>query len=587
MLKKRDAQESIFNSDNQFLDSVGRDTFYGFLAQHRHEIFRDEEFAFLYCKDNGRPSVAPSMLAVTLLLQIFDKVSDEEAALRAHWDIRWQVALGIPPSAKPFVKSTLQLFRAQMVIHEKAQEIFLKSLDFAKRLGYFKTGKKKIRLALDTTPIFGRGAVKDTYNLLADGILGLMRVLAELHGVELERWSAKRDLSRYLEASIKGSASINWDERAERETFLRSIVADADRVLLMAREERRHLKKKSREDKQVRQAAALLSQLLVQDIDRTEQGATIRKGVAKNRICSTADPDMRHGRKSSSNRFDGHKAALAVDTESQLITAVELLPGNSHDHTGAMDLVEATERNTGADVSATLGDCAYGDGATRKEFREADRALVAKAPSLPEREGKFSKDDFSVNAQLTSVTCPGKVRSTHYTKGAKSPTGEHYRIFHFPRGSCRACPLAAQCVKHPGKDARVYSAHPQELFIRAARREQKTVRFKTLYRLRQAAEHRLARLSQLGMRQARYCGRIKTRFQLLMTATVANLTLLASRMASGLFFVLILLISLDHQCTRHLRATFRAILMSIGFHSYSWNKEQVVPLTTVGCRLHF
>ena len=39
----------------------------------------------------------------------------------------------------------------------------------------------------------------------------------------------------------------------------------------------------------------------------------------------------------------------------------------------------------------------------------------------------------------------------------------------------------------------------------------------------------MARLVQLGMRQARYFGRAKTLFQLLMAATVANLTLVAGR----------------------------------------------------------
>src|SRR5215216_3657624 len=48
-------------------------------------------------------------------------------------------------------------------------------------------------------------------------------------------------------------------------------------------------------------------------------------------------------------------------------------------------------------------------------------------------------------------------------------------------------------------------------------------------KLRKVAEHRLARLMQLGVRQARYIGRAKTLFQLLMAATVANLTLVAMR----------------------------------------------------------
>ena len=46
-------------------------------------------------------------------------------------------------------------------------------------------------------------------------------------------------------------------------------------------------------------------------------------------------------------------------------------------------------------------------------------------------------------------------------------------------------------------------------------------------------EHRLARLVQLGIRQSRYFGRIKTRFQLYLAATVANLTLVAATGLTG------------------------------------------------------
>ena len=42
-------------------------------------------------------------------------------------------------------------------------------------------------------------------------------------------------------------------------------------------------------------------------------------------------------------------------------------------------------------------------------------------------------------------------------------------------------------------------------------------------------EHRLARLVQLGIRQARYFGRFKTKFQLYLAATVANLTLVGTK----------------------------------------------------------
>ena len=50
------------------------------------------------------------------------------------------------------------------------------------------------------------------------------------------------------------------------------------------------------------------------------------------------------------------------------------------------------------------------------------------------------------------------------------------------------------------------------------------------YRARRVVvEHRLARLVQLGIRQSRYFGRVKTKFQLYLAATVANLTLVAGK----------------------------------------------------------
>ncbi len=75
---------------------------------------------------------------------------------------------------------------------------------------------------------------------------------------------------------------------------------------------------------------------------------------------------MRHGHKSRSTRFKGYKAALVVDTDSQLITAVEVLPGNAPDNTGVRALVKQSKENTGMEVEETIGDAAYGDGATRQ-----------------------------------------------------------------------------------------------------------------------------------------------------------------------------------------------------------------------------
>ena len=234
MLGERSDQRGLWEADRLYLDHVGKDTFYGLLASLRGQLFRDSDFARFYCADNGRDSVPPSLLATALLLQAHDKVSDAEAKARADFDIRWKVALGIEIEDRPFAKSTLQVFRAQLILHDKVRAVFESSLRFARQSGYLK--KRGMRVALDTTNILGRGAVKDTYNLLADGIVKLMRALASVEQTSVEGWAKARGYGRYLGSSIKGESAIDWSDRKARAALLGEIVADADRLLEVARQ---------------------------------------------------------------------------------------------------------------------------------------------------------------------------------------------------------------------------------------------------------------------------------------------------------------------------------------------------------------
>jgi len=531
MLGRRSKQLGLFEADQLYLDYVGRESFYGFLAGQRGQLFPDEDFAALYCLDNGRTSVPPSLLATTLLLQTYDRVSDEEAKARADFDLRWKVALGIGIEDRPFAKSTLQVFRAQLILHEKVMAVFKQSLAFARRTGHLKN--RKIKAVLDTSNILGRGAVKDTYNLLADGIVRLSRVLACLDRTKPDAWAKGHNLSPYFgPASIKAEAQINWEDAGARQKFLSSVVADADRLLEMARQALTAYAPESDEHKQLTEAAELLSQLLLQDVERKGEGASIKEGVSRDRVVSVHDPEMRHGRKSKAKRFDGHKAAVAVDPESQLITAVTVLAGNAPDSRQALELVEQTEENAQVDVEETIGDCAYGDGTTRQEFADAGRKLVAKVPDRP-NSTQIPKEDFHIDLENKTCTCPAgqECRSLESLGRRKDRNGksQEWLGFKFDPVVCAACALRKQCVAAgPGK-GRTVSLHPQEALLQEARAFQRSEAFSPYRELRQAAEHRIARLMQLGVRQARYFGRVKTLYQLLMAATVANLTLVATK----------------------------------------------------------
>ena len=529
MLGVRSAQFGLLEADHLYMDFVGRDSFYGFLASMRGQLFKDGDFAKLYCRDNGRDSVPPSMMATALLLQTHDKVSDEEAKERADFDIRWKVALGIGIEDKPFAKSTLQLFRAHLILHEKVRAVFQRSLRFAKETGYLKGHRMKA--AIDTSFILGRGAVKDTYNLLADGIVQLVRALAQIEGVETQAWAEQHGLGCYFGSSIKGESVVDWDDEKARNVFLQGIVSDADRMLELARQAQAGEPEESDKRKHIMAAGNLLGQLLLQDVERKGNGAALKQEVSRDRIVSVHDPEMRHGRKSSSNRFDGHKVAVVVDTDSQLITAVEVLPGNAHDHTGAVELVKQSEQNTGTEVEVAIGDAAYGDGATRQAFVDAERTLVAKVPGRPDK-AFFPKDDFKIDLKVGTCTCPsGQVAQVgRILKSRTDGQGkwQRFRGFIFDIHACAVCSLRPKCVASKTGKGRTVTLHPQEALLQQARALQHSEAFSEYRKRRQVSEHRIARLVQLGIRQARYFGRAKTRFQLLLSAAVANLTLVAT-----------------------------------------------------------
>src|SRR3972149_1640671 len=176
MLGKRTSQDSLFTPATRLRKKIGEESFYVFLGDHRYVVFRDEDFSMLYCSDNGRASVPPSLLAMALILQTYTRVSDQEATERAQFDQRWQAALGLGGGRVPFAKRTLCLFRNQLILHNQAKLIFPKGLDYLRRAGFIK--KHKLSIALDTTPIFGKGAVQDTYNMLAEGLYQVLSVLA-------------------------------------------------------------------------------------------------------------------------------------------------------------------------------------------------------------------------------------------------------------------------------------------------------------------------------------------------------------------------------------------------------------------------
>ena len=143
--------------------------------------------------------------------------------------------------------------------------------------------------------------------------------------------------------------------------------------------------------------------------------------VAKDRVISTVDPEARHGHKSRNRRFDGYKAHLSVDPDSELIDEVAVTPANTPDRDAVDDLLEGLADEE--DKPEIVGDSAYADGATRASLSEAGFEVVAKVPPVRNATGLFTKDRFVVDLDDPERDLSGRPARRHQPHPRRWRTG--------------------------------------------------------------------------------------------------------------------------------------------------------------------
>ena len=124
MMGKESSQKSLHDADYICKQVVTEESFYHTLYILGSTLFEDEDFAEMYCDDNGRGSLPHSLIVRFLLLQEYENVLDRKVAEYVKYKIAWKYALKVPLDYEGFAHSSICKFRARLMVHELEKKPF-------------------------------------------------------------------------------------------------------------------------------------------------------------------------------------------------------------------------------------------------------------------------------------------------------------------------------------------------------------------------------------------------------------------------------------------------------------------------------
>ncbi|HTR69566.1 MAG TPA: IS1182 family transposase [Mycobacteriales bacterium] len=515
MLATRSAQVGMFDAA-VVMGPLPEGSFYALLAEHGDRIVRDQDFVECYSARMGRPSIPPSQLAKVLVLQHRTGVSDEDAMECVRWDLRWKAALDLPVDHRGWHPTSLTKFRARLLLHKKDGLALENTLKLAHELGLLDGPVEQI---VDSTPMLGAAATQDTVRLVRFGVRKLIEAVTAVDA------DAGVLLAAGLEFNYQRPGEkpeCQWRIKAERERMLTRVAQDAQRALSAVEQADGLL-----DHEPVKDAYDLLVELIGQDFDVDQDDVPrLHRGTRRGRIISTIDPEMQHGRKSSSQRFDGFKLSAAVSNTSEpLIMAVHVAPGGEADGPQAKHLIDSQPDEHRP--NRILGDTAYGNGPVRKELADRDVDVLAPVPEGEVLEGRVGKRDFVIDPAAGTVICPAGHTATITT------SKKGVRTARISRAVCGSCPLKDQCC--PGRPSRQITLGEHEELIVAARQALADPETAThLRHTRPRIERLLGLLAvRYGARKSRYLGTEKATLQANLAAALVNLNPLGRHLSAG------------------------------------------------------
>jgi hypothetical protein len=501
---------------------------FAFLRDHRQELFDDAfqaELESMY-RDTGagQEPVPPALLAMIVLLQSYQGVSDAEAVELTVVDLRWQMVLDrLGATAPACGQGTLVDFRGRLIRTDMDRRLLERTLDLARQTKAFDWKKlpKNLRVAMDSSPLAGAGRVEDTINLLGHAARKVVECAADLLKWPADRVAQQAGIPALLEASVKRALDTEWSDPDAKAEALNTLMEQLNSLDAW-------LKRKLPEElgkPPLKDHWDTLTQIRTQDLEPDPAGGggtRIREGVAAERRVSIEDPEMRHGRKSKSKRFNGYKRHIATDLDTDLILACAVTPANRPEEEAAPILIADLERQ-GRRIAEMHVDRGYIASPVVGEVLVDGGDVICK-PWVPRNGKLFTKADFKINMRDKTITCPaGKVESIDLGADVE-----------FDPQVCTRCRLRTKCTTAASGNGRTVTIADDELLQHKLRKLMSTPSGRERLRERVAIEHRLAHLGRRQGRHARYRGTRKNLFDVRRAAAVLNLEVLDRRIVAAL-----------------------------------------------------
>jgi len=478
--------------------------------------------------------------AVVLMTLLFLRWTEEgmsrlASTKRADTDIRWRAALGLHLQRPVPHEKTLREFEAFLLARHPlaGQPRYLLLHEHIVRLCLENGVVEQAPVwAIDSTPMWCYGAVQDTVNLLGNGTRTLVRRWAKVTGQKVEDVATQWKVPWVLAKSTKGHFGIDWHNPDQRAEVMEAV---ADGTLRTVGQVRHHLEQlPTNHHRRFLRRCRNLARVVEQNLETDEQGRlVVAKKVVADRIVSLTDPCARHGRKSKSRTFNGFKLHVLGDIVSGLITSLTVTQGNDHDGSVAHRLI-GRAKALHQELDTVLGDTAYGGATLRHRTLATLDVRLVSPPALPppnkRRPDALKRDDFTIDFQETTATCPQGIVADRHLKVWSKVHNCSTLVFVWNSKTCAACPVHERC-RGTRKGGRRLQLHPHEQELRQARLEWQDAEIRALYRQRSQCERLVNQVVRHGGRRARSWGLGSANLQGHLIAMGCNLQLLARVLA--------------------------------------------------------